>query len=305
MVVNKLMKKLILLLALMAKAWAGNTVTLQIKRPNHSLLLKRESKTLEFRPNASLHWGIKVSGDYYYAEYGGKIKDTNYSNRSVGNNSYKSYRLGIPIQNFFFGLYYQEWEGFSSDENNGTDCDYCLDRPNLLSREGSVNIQYALNSSFSMKALNSNGSDGVSFANSWIFTGYYDRNKVRDAGGLLQGDSNSLFPTVSDLQILELRQLGLGLGHGLLYPFGNYYLGLSGLIGVGYQDNRLVYRDFSKRNKTGVATHWNVKVNIASQGKGFNYGVKGYFFANLYSVAEDTNFAGLNYNLYLYTSYSW
>lgn len=284
--------------------FAATTVTLQAKRPNHSILMRDRKNFLEFRPNASLHWGVKISGDAFYIEYGAKIADTNYGNSEVGNNSYKSYRLGIPIKNWFIGAYYQEWQGFSSDENSENGCDYCLDRENLTSRETSLNLLYAFDDSFSMKALNSNGSQGVSLSSSWLMMAYYDRYKIRDFGGLLQGDSNREFPFFADKHTIDARQTGLGVGYGFLAPLGPLYFGLSGIIGFGYQDNKNFAIDGSEGGNTGMGNHWNVKIKLGTHGPGLNFGLKGYLFSNIYKVSDNNNLASLNYNIYLYTSYS-
>ncbi len=281
------------------------TFTLQLKRPNHSILLRSKKNFLEFRPNASLHLGFKLSTNYFYIEYGQKLNDTNYGNSQVGNNSYKSYRIGIPIANTYTEVYYQEWIGFSSDENPETGCDYCLERPNLSSRERSAHFLYATNSNFSMKALNSNGSEGVTWSTSPLLTFYLNRLKFRDYGGLLQGSSNNNFSFFANLTSLELRQAGVGIGYGLLAPLGPFYMGLAGIIGAGYQDNRRESLSGSKVNETGFGSHWSLKTMLATHGPGINLGLKGFLFSNIYEVGDSNNAASLNYNIYLYSSYTW
>ncbi|WP_127716343.1 hypothetical protein [Halobacteriovorax sp. HLS] len=284
---------------------ALSTVTLQIKKPNHSILLRSNKNVLEFRPNASLHWGVKYSTDYFYFEYGGKIKDTNYGNSDVGNNSYKSFRIGLPIKNFFIRLYYQEWIGFSSDERDESSCEYCLERERLTSRESSINLTYALNSDFDMRALNSDGSRGVKPSSSWLFLGFYDRFRVHDSGGLIQEDSQNKFTFFSTLQTIEAQQFGVGLGYAFLYPFSTFYLGLSGNLGVGYQENRLDEMINNREVKKAALSHWSLKVNLGTQGDGLNVGLKGYLFSNVYKVGDSQNVANLNYSIYSYMSYSY
>lgn len=248
---------------------------------------------------------MKLSGNSFYIEYGGKIKDTNYSNSDVGNNSYKSYRIGIPIANTYTELYYQEWIGFSSNENKEGGCEYCLERPNLSSRERSTHFLYALDPSFSMKALNSNGSSGVKYSSSFLMTLFFNRLKFRDFGGLLQGDSNSNFSFFANLTSLEMRQGGLGIGYGWLIPMGPLYFGIGGLVGGGYQDNRREDLNGVRASDKDFGSHWAVKTMIATHSKGLNIGLKGFLFSHIYEVGDSNNAASLNYNIYLYTSYTW
>lgn len=281
------------------------TFTAQVKKPNHSLLFRSKKKFLEFRPNASLHWGVKLSGSAFYIEYGQKIKDTNYGKSEVGNNSYKSYRIGLPLANTYTELYYQEWLGFSSDENKEEGCEYCLERENLSSRERSVHFLIATNSNFSMKALNSNGSEGVKFSHSPLVMVFGNRLKFRDYGGLLQGNSNQDFQIFSELTSLEMQQVGLGLGYAALIPLGPLYFGISGVIGGGYQENEREKLDGTLITENDYSSHWNVKAMIASHNKNINIGLKGWFFSNVYEIGDSNNAASLNYNLYAYLSFSW
>lgn len=296
--------KFIILLLLSVKTFAS-TLTLQVKQPNHSIALRTHKEILVFRPNASLHWGVKFSGDFIYLEYGGKIKDTNYSKSNVGNNSYKSYRIGVPIANTYTDFYYQEWTGFSSDENSGSVCEYCLERVNLSSRDRGFHFLYATNSEFSMKALNSDGSQGVKWSASPILTVFGNRTKYRDPDGLLQGDSNEKLPFFAELTSLEMSQLGLGVGYGLLAPFSSFYIGLAGIIGGAYQSSERMTIDGDVRHSHSLGTHWSVKVMAATHGKGINFGAKGSFFVNIYNLVEDNSAASINYSLYLYSSYTW
>ena len=286
------------------EVYAG-TFTLQAKKPNHSIFFREKKEFVEFRPNASLHWGFKLSGDAFYIEYGGKIADTNYGKSDVGNNSYKSYRIGIPIKNTYTELYYQEWIGFSSDENNDSGCEYCLERETFSSRDRSAYFTFAFDSSFSMKALTSNGSQGVKQGGSYLMSLFYDRLKVRDTGGLLQGDSNSRLSFFSQLHSLEMEQYGLALGYGYLLPLSYFYFGFSGLVGAGYQTNERQLLDGSTEIFRDFGTHWSVKTMIATHNKGLNFGVKGYLFSNIYRVEDSKNLASLTYSIYLYTSYTW
>ncbi|MCR9206258.1 MAG: DUF4421 family protein, partial [Halobacteriovoraceae bacterium] len=200
---NKKKVFLILLISILSRASFSSSLTIQLKKPNHSILLRSRKEYLEFRPNASLHTGFKLSLPYFYIEYGTKLKDTNYGNSEVGNNSYKSYRIGVPIGNTYTELYYQAWIGFSSDENTESRCEFCLERPNLSSRSRSFHFLYSFDSEFSMKALNSNGGEGVRFSSSWLGMIFANRLKLRDPGGLLQGDSNNRFPYFARLHTLE------------------------------------------------------------------------------------------------------
>ncbi len=300
-------KKLFLLFSFSSfclTSYAG-TFTLQVKRPNHSIFMREKKEFVEIRPNASLHWGFKLSGDFFYIEYGGKIADTNYGKSSVGNNSYRSYRIGIPIKNTYTEIYYQEWIGFSSNENNDTGCEYCLERETFSSRDRSAYFTYALDSQFSMKALTSNGSEGVKLGGSYLISLFYDRLKVRDSGGLLQGDSNSRLSFFSNIDSLEMEQYGLAVGYGYLLPLSYFYFGFSGLAGLGYQTNRRTFLDGGSSTFKDVGTHWSVKLMLATHNKGINFGLKGYLFSNIYRVEDSKNLASLNYNVYLYTSYSW
>ena len=283
----------------------ASTITGQIKKPNHSILLRSKKNFLEFRPNASLHWGMKISGAYLYLEFGGKIKDTNYGNSEVGNNSYKSYRLGIPINNTFTEVFYQAWTGFSSNENKENGCEYCLDRPNLSSRDRGFHFFYALNKDFSMKALNSNGSEGVENSSSFLVALFGNRLKIRDPGGLLQGSSNEKFSFFADLTSIEMKQVGLGIGYGILLPVNAFYFGLAGIVGGGYQNssNQKLSGEIAKEKSLG--THWRVKTMVATHGDGLNIGLKGFLFSNIYNVSDSNNVASLNYSVYLYSSYSW
>lgn len=281
---------------------SASTVTLQVKKPNHSLLFRSQKDVIEFRPNASLHWGVKFSGDFFYIEYGGKIKETHYSSPEVGQSDYDSYRIGLPIKNFFLGLYYQEWKGFTSNESN---CEFCVARANFKSRNGSVNLVYAFKEDFSMKALNSDGSEGVKYNHSFLVTLFYDRLKASDNGGLIQENNQEPFSFFTNLRALEMRQAGAGIGYGLTAPLGPFYLAVGGVIGLGYQDNRRWDLENIKSKNTGTAFHWNSKINLATHGPGLNFGLKGYFFSNIYKVADNKNIASLNYSLYAYSSYTW
>lgn len=295
---------LFLSLFILGQAYAS-TFTLQVKKPNHSILLRSRKQFLEFRPNASLHIGFKLSLPAFYIEYGTKLKDTNYGNSEVGNNSYKSYRVGIPIGHTFTELYYQAWTGFSSNENKDSGCDYCLERPLLSSRSRSFHFTYAFDSDFSMRALNSNGGEGVKFSSSWLGMIFGNRLKLRDPGGLLQGDSNLNFPYFARLHTLEMSQAGVGFGYGVLAPFGGLYAGLAGLIGIGYQENDSEFLDGTTSTDSGMGNHWTVKAMLGTEGPGVNIGVKGWLYSNIYQIEEDNNAASLNYSIYLYTSYTW
>lgn len=281
------------------------TLTLQVKKPNHSILLRSRKQFLEFRPNASLHAGFKLSMSAFYLEYGTRIKDTNYGNSAVGNNSYKSYRIGVPIHNTYTELYYQEWVGFSSDENYESGCEYCLERDKLSSRSRSIHFLYAFDPSFSMKALNSHGGEGVKYSSSWLGMIFGNRLKLRDPGGLLQGDSNTRFPYFASLHTLEMKQAGLGFGYGILVPISSFYLGFAGLIGAGYQFNESQFLDGTTNTESGVGNHWTVKAMLGTQGPGLNFGLKGWLYSNIYQVEESNNAASLNYSIYAYSSYTW
>ncbi len=299
---GKVILRILLFALCLSSGIEAATVTLQLKRPNHSLLMRSSKDFIEFRPNANVHWGIKISGDFFYIEYGAKIADTNYGTNVVAPSDYESYRIGLPIKNLFIGLYYQQWQGFSSNESN---CDFCDAREDLKSRNGSINLVYAFEKDFSMKALNSNGSEGVKFNHSWLATIFYDRLKVSDNGGLVQNSSEDQFLFFTDLRALEMRQAGAGLGYGVTAPFGPLYFAAGAVIGAGYQDNRRWSLENIKSKNTGAAIHWNSKINLATHGDGLNFGVKGFFFSNIYEVTGSKNVMSLNYNLYVYTSYTW
>lgn len=285
-------------------AKALSTFTVQVKKPNHSIVFRNKKNIHEFRPNASLHWGVKYSADSFYIEYGGKIKDTNYGNSDVGNNSYKSLRVGLSFSNFFIGLYHQEWKGFSSDERDEASCEYCLERENLSSRESSVNLLYAFDSNFSMRALNSDGSRGVNQASSWLLIAFYDRFRVHDNQTLILEDPQNNFEFFDDLHTIEAEQYGVGFGYGLVYPFGPLYFALSASVGIGYQKAKLIDEARSRNEYIVNPSHWSLKVNLGTKGKGLNIGVKGYLFSNIYKIGESQNVGNVNYSLYSYLSYS-
>lgn len=294
----------------------ATTLTFQLKKPNHHVLLRNGDEIIEFRPNSSVHWGTKISSDRFYFQYGQRLKNTNYSGKSVGNDSYKDYRLGISIKNTFTEINYKEWIGFSSNESddhieaeaeeNGASlqCDYCLDRGRLSSRERSISLLYAFNENFQMKALNSNGSEGVEFSHSWLASIFANRFKLFDPGGIFQGDNNGGFSLYEESTSIELKQAGLAGGYGLLYPYKFLYGGIAGLLGVGYQKNTRVIQNQFVRSQNGVGLRVTLKLMLATHGRGMNYGLKGYFFSNVFEVGSRETIASLNYSLYLYSSYT-
>lgn len=307
---------LFFLLILISRDVIATTFTVQLKKPNHHVLLRNGDEIIEFRPNSSIHWGTKISSDKFYFQYGQKLKNTNYSGHSVGNDSYKDYRLGLSIKNTFTEINYKEWIGFSSNESDehlsneaeasGADlqCDYCLDRSRLSSRERSLSFLYAFNEKFQMKALNSNGSEGVEFSHTWLGAVFANRFKLFDPGGIFQGENEGGFSLFENSSSFELRQVGVAGGYGLLFPYKFLYGGIAGLLGAGYQENIRVSLDNQRRLQNGVGLRVSLKLMLATHGKGMNYGLKGYFFSNVFEVGAHETIASLNYSLYLYSSYT-
>jgi len=107
-------------------------LTTSIKKANHSLLLKKDKDVVTYVPNSSFHLGIKLLGDYFFAQYSFKIPNSNFGRSDVGNDSYKDFRLGIHIGRTLLEGFYKKYKGFSSTENGGkAACDNCLASDNI------------------------------------------------------------------------------------------------------------------------------------------------------------------------------
>lgn len=300
MLITKVIAHLIFII-LISNTYA-TTLTVQVKKPNHSFLIRENKNFLEFRPNSSLHWGVKVAGSFFYIQYGQKIKNTNYTGNAVGNDSYGDYKIGFSIKNTYTEIFYKEYKGFSSDESDRAGCDFCFDRPNLGSRERNFAFTWALNESFNMFNLSSSGNGGAEEGNSWIIGLIVNRLTIRDPGTLLQGNKSSDYTFYDDVIKLNMKQLGLGIGYAFIQPFGPFYISLGGLIGPGYQSND-IQKTSSNNSHNGVSAHWSLKTNIATQGLWINGGIKGLFFSNIYKLGGSQNLASINYSLYAYLTH--
>ena len=290
------------LLSMLSCSIFATTLTLQVKKPNHHIFLRDSKKFLEYRPNSSLHWGVKLTGNFFYIQYGQKIKGTNYSGQSVGNDSYGDYKIGFAIANTYTEFFYKEYIGFSSDEVDKAGCDFCYDRPNLSSRERNFSFFWAIEPSFKMSNLSSSGNGGAEKGRSWLINIFYSRLSVRDPETLVQGDKEDEFSFFDDILKLDMRQVGLGVGYAFIEPFGPFYFSLGGMIGAGYQKNEII-RTTKVTDDTNSAVHWAIKTNLGTHGLWANYGIKGLFFSNVYKLAGSQSLASVNYSIYAYLTH--
>lgn len=279
----------------------GGKLTLQVKKPNHSLVLRKKKNIAEYHPNSSLHWGVKYLGDAFYIEYGQKIPGSNYNNSSVGNDSYKDYKLGIYSSNFYYEVFYKEYIGFSSnEEDKSKSCDLCSNRENLTSREFNFSTYWAVNSNFSMSALTSSGYGGVKSSSSLILNLVLNRLKIRDPAGIVQNDKVSELSTFAEATSIEMKLAGVGFGYGQIYDLAKiFYLALYGGVGAGYQEYSINGPDINSSG-TGMAGHWGVRFNLGTQTKSLNIGFKGLLYSNIYDLGSNLNAASVNYSLYAY-----
>ncbi|EQC52822.1 DUF4421 family protein [Bacteriovorax sp. DB6_IX] len=276
-------------------------VTLQVKKPNHSLVFRENKNMVEFHPNSSLHWGIKISGDYFYFEYGQRIPNTNYGKSDIGNDSYKDYRLGLNFSNWFHEVSYRLYEGFNSSEEDSTrNCDLCATRATLHSKEFSYIMLAALDSKFQMKAVTSSGIGGVKGGSSFIFKFYLNRLDIKDSGPIVGTDPDNKFPEFSEIKEVDSRQIGLGIGYGSVIPLGSaFYFAYLATAAGGHQEYELS-KDNSSTDGSGLAGQFSLRLNLGTQGKDLTGGLKGYLHTNLYDLGSNLNVASVNYAIYTY-----
>ncbi len=291
--------KILLLLFILTPCYAGK-LTLQVKRPNHSIILRENKKIAQFHPNASLHWGVKYLADKFYIEYGQKIPGTNYNNSSVGNNSYKDYRLGLYYDNLFAEVFYKEYVGFSSnEEDNSQSCSLCSERDKLTSREFNFLSLLAINSDFSMRALTSSGLGGVEGSSSFILSLFLNKLKIKDPSSIVQNDKVTELPGFSSVNEIEMKQFGLGIGYAGIIDLAQIaYFGLYGGAGIGLQKYNIV--GSNSRSGTGVSGQWGLRLNLGTQGESLTFGLKGLLFSSVFDLGSNSNVITINYSIYCY-----
>ncbi len=280
----------------------GADLTLQVKKPNHSLLAREGGDLIEYHPNSKLHWGFKLSGSSFYIEYGQKINNSSFKEDRDSTADYKDYKIGLNFSNIFFEVFYKEYKGFlSNEQDDSTGCDLCSVRSRLTSREFNISHLFAFNGNFSMKALMSSGIGEFS-SSSGVVIGYYlNRLKVSDPDGLAQNDKVTSSPDFARYNAVEMKQGGLSLGYGQIKKFNSlFYAAWYGAIGGGYQEYEVFESDTSS-DGTGLGGMWSLRLNLGTHGNNAVIGLKGLLHSNLYDLGSDLNFASVNYAVYLYT----
>ena len=200
------------------------TLTTAIKKPNHALLLKQGKDVATYTPNSSLHLSLRLTGPFFFFQYSFKLPNTNYGQSDIGNNNYKDSRLGIYISNTLIEGFYKKYEGFSSTENGGNPgCENCLRRENLTSEENLFQFIFPFNREFSLRSAISGANAPVGMDGTWSFHAFYNRLKVRDSTGLVQGEFASNHTFFDNLAELYMVQYGVGPGLGFTLDLGEYF----------------------------------------------------------------------------------
>lgn len=299
------MLKLILYISifLYSQAVFSLALTTSIKKPNHSLLLKKNKEVVSYVPNSSFHLGIKLVGNFFFAQYSFKIPNSNFGRSNVGNDSYKDFRLGLNIGRTLLEGFYKRYKGFSSTENGGkAACDNCLIRNNLSSEESLLQFALAFRDKLVLRDIVSGANGKVTSAYSPTFHLFANRLKIRDPESLIQGTFSANHSEFDGLKELDLRQIGLGLGIGATYPLGRLlYIGGLTSASVGFQKNKFIFDDSSKTlDEFGL--NYNLRINIGTHNEKYNMGLRSLIVSNLFDIGERTNFLSVNYEVRLYMS---
>lgn len=293
----------ILTISLQASLCLAWTFTTSVKKPNHSLLLTKNSEIMTYVPNSSFHLGVKLVGDFFFAQYSIKIPNSNFGRSNIGNDAYRDLRIGSYFYGSLVELFYKKYEGFSSTENGDTPgCDNCLIRNDMSSQEILLQSITPIIGSLKVRDITSGANAKVGFALSPTLHIHFNQLIVKDQSDLIQGkfaDDNSEF---NDLKELKLRQLGLGLGFGFTIPFGDIlYFGLLTSVSAGLQKNKLIYST-RVENKGEYSFNYNFRMNIGSHNPKYNIGIRSMIVSNIFEIKEQTRFASVNYEVRLYTS---
>ncbi len=274
--------------------------TLSIKAPNHHILVRENSEVASYAPNASLHLGLKITGDYFLFKFGTRLKGTEWGRRTGQKLTYQDFRLGIRIANSYTELFYKMYRGFNSNEKSGEEHD--TPRTSLSSTEYTLDQLWALTPSYNLKQLTGNGGQGVRFATTWLLNVFVNRLKIREPSGIIKYSKADKM-TLDHVVEFDLRQVGMGLGAALTVPIWPlFYMSASFTAGPGYQDNKIYYFSHFQRKK-GVASHYNLKWMFGTYGLPVNIGTKVLFNSNIYDIGSNKNVASANYAAYLYMSF--
>ncbi|MCP4915039.1 MAG: DUF4421 domain-containing protein [Oligoflexia bacterium] len=299
----KLSKLILIFIFVISSVSADWTLTTAIKKPNHSLLLKEKSSVATYTPNSSFHLSLRLLGPFFFFQYSFKIPNSNFGKSDVGNDGYKDARLGIYLGNSLIEGFYKRYEGFSSTENGGKPgCGDCLIRNNLISEENLFQFIYPFNKSFSLKSAVSGANKKVTTDWSWALHFFYNRLKVKDSEGLVQGQFLSNHPDFIDLNEIRMEQFGFGPGIGGEVDLGPYFY-IAGIttVGVGLQNIDLNYGN-RVRELQEYGLNYNLRFVLGTHNPRYNIGIRSLIVSNFYDIGEEISFSSVNYEVRLYTS---
>jgi hypothetical protein len=275
-------------------------------RPEHSILLVKDSTTVRFTSDPSIQAGIKFGLGPLVFSYAQVIPNTRISGRGVSDSDEDNLNAKIYYQNFLLEYIYKKYRGFRSTENDGVACDFCFERINLTSREVTYNFKYAFNSDFRLKNVVSTANKKISgFDYTFLLTVFGNRWKISDPDNVFQGNLARDNPELDNIKEIRLNQGGPGLGFAFVAPFfENSFFALLISGNLGYQNNKLRIENRPEEKYEGFGASYNVKANLGTFGEGFNYGIRGFFVSNYYPIKGGRDLFSLNFDITVYWGYS-
>lgn len=279
---------------------------IDFSRPDHSIRLNHKNKGYRYISDPSINWKIKFGYGPLKISYSEPIKGTKLSGKSIPGANYQDLEVKLYLNNLLIEYIYKEYQGFFTDDENVENCNSCEIRNDLISKERTYQLFYALNPDFDLKNIVSVADNGVDkFQFSFLILGGGTRWKLISDNTIFRGDVGAEFSDLNESKEIRINQYFSGLGAGVIVPFGKFHFSSFLSIAAGlYELNvrKLDGEKVEKNNKLG--TNINLKANFGTHGDGWNTGLKGIFLSNQYKIDTNKTLLSIDYELLTYLSYS-